>query len=302
MIANTKIYGNNIDRDISKVFFDDYTNYPSEHDKVAHISKAPAGNDYTESELSPLGSLYTVPEGQGVQFDTPEQGNKKTRTYTKYGLAFQVTEEMVQDDLHGQFMQMPSKLGKSAAQKKETVFWDLFNSGFGTHLAWDGQYIFDTDHTTLKSGETISNDGTAASLSETSLQAAFEYYDNMIDEAGNPIIMNPNMLIVPTELRYTAGQLMKNMMNIGSANRDLNTVNPENGMVDPYKLLVSRYLTSSTAWFLLSPDHDFRFLWKSQPVMDSKDDFLTNNALFKVFMRFTAFVNRYKGAYGNEGS
>lgn len=302
MITNTKIFGNNLDRDISKIFFDDYRDYQSEHDKVAKILPAPAGNDYTESELSPLGALKTVLEGHGVTFDIPAQGNKVTRYYTKYGLGFQITEEMYKDDLHQQFKLMPSKLAKSAAQKKETVFWDLFNSGFGTHLSWDGQYIFDTDHVTLKSATTISNDGTAASLSETSLQAGFEYFDALIDEAGNPIIMQPNMLIVPKELRFTAGQLTKNMMNIGSANRDMNTVNPGNNMVDAYQLFISRYLTSTTAWFLLSPDHDFRMLWKTQPVMDSDDDFLSNNALFKVFMRFAAFCNRYKGAYGNEGS
>ena len=302
MITNTKIFGNNLDRDISKIFFDDYRDYQSEHDKVAKISSAPAGNDYTESELSPLGDLKTVLEGQGVEFDLPVQGNKATRYYTKYGLGFQITEEMYKDDLHQQFKKMPAKLAKSAAQKKETVFWDLFNRGFSTHLSWDDQYIFDTDHVTLKSGDTISNDGTAAALSETSLQAGFEYYDALVDEAGNPILSQPNMLIAPKELRFTAGQLVKNMMNIGSANRDLNTVNSDNQMVNAYQLFISRYLTSSTAWFLISPDHDFRMMWKQQPVLDSTDDFLTNNALFKVFMRFTAFCNQYKFGYGNEGA
>ena len=113
MITNTKIFGNSLDRDISKIFFDDYRDYQSEHDKVAKILPAPAGNDYTESELSPLGALLTVLEGEGVTFDIPAQGNKKTRLYTKYGLAFQITEEMYKDDLHQQFKKMPSKLAKA---------------------------------------------------------------------------------------------------------------------------------------------------------------------------------------------
>lgn len=302
MITNTKIFGNNLDRDISKIYFDEYTKYMSEFDKVAHISNAPAGNHITESELSPLGDLYEVPEGTGVQFDLPAQGNKVTRYYTKYGLGFQITEEMMKDDLQQQFKQMPKMLGKSAAQKRETVFWDLFNRGFTVHTAWDGKYLFADDHTTLKSGDTIDNKGTAAALSETSLQAGFEYFDSLVDEAGNPIFMQPNMLIVPKELRFTAGQLTKNLMNIGSTNRDLNTINPGNGMVNDYTVHISRYLTSSTAWFLLAPEHDFRFVWKEQPVIDSSDDFFTNNALFKVMTRFAAFMNSYKGAYGNTGA
>jgi hypothetical protein len=301
MITNTKIFGNNLDRDISKIFFDGYRDYPAEHNKVAKILTAPPGNDYTESELSPLGDLKTVLEGQGVEFDLPAQGNKVTRFYTKYGLGFQITEEMWKDDLQRQFMKMPSKLAKSAAQKKETVFWDLFNRGFTVHKSWDDQFIFDS-HTTIKSEDTITNEGTAAALSETSLQAGFEYYDALVDEAGNPIMMTPNMLIIPKELRFTGGQLTKNMMNLASANRDLNTINPGNNMVDDYQLFISRYLTSSTAWFLMSPDHDFRILWKQQPVLDSSDDFLTNNALFKVFMRFSAFCNMYKGGFGNLGA
>ena len=301
MISNTKIYGNNLDRDISKIFFDEYAKHPAEYSMIAHVMNAPAGHDYTESELSPLGALAEVPEGTGVIFDTPVQGNKVTRTYTKYGLGFQITEEMVKDDLHGQFKQMPKKLSKSAAQKLETVFWDLFNRGFTVHTSWDGKYIFADDHATLKSATTIDNKGTAAALSETSLQAGFEYYDALVDEAGNPITMNAATLVVPKELRFTAGQLMKNMMNIGSANRDLNTVNSQNGMVNDYSLHISKYLTSTTAWFLLSDEHDFRFLWKEQPTLTSADDFLTNNALFKVFERFTCFVNMYKGQYGNTG-
>lgn len=306
MITNTKVFGQHLDKDIDKIFFDEYAVAPSEYEKIAKISDAPAGDHYTEAELSPLSDLREVPEGDGIQFDLPVEGNKKVVYYDAYGLGFQITPQMYKDDLTGNFKQMPSKLAKSAAQKPNVVFFDQFNSGFagGGETAWDGKAIFATDHETLKSGETISNAaGTAGSLSETTLQAAFEYYDNLIDEAGNPLLLSGGFtLLVPNELKYSAHKLMKNVGAIGTANNDLNIVNPGNGIVDGYGIHVSRYLTSSTAWFLLSAEHQHRFFWKDKPELSSADDFYTGNALFKVWERFTAFTMDYKGTYGNAGA
>jgi len=302
-ITNTKIFGKHLDGDISTIFFDDYAASPSEFDKIAKVSNAPAGNHLTEAELSPLGALKEIPEGTGVTFDLPKEGHEKTVYYTKFGLGFQITQEMMKDDLTGNFKKMPSKLAKSAAYKRETEFWDLFNSGFTSETAWDGEYVFDVDHSTMKGGNTIANEpATAGSLSETTLQAAFEYFDTLVDEAGMPLDFDgPKILVVPTQLRYTAFKLMDTLQKVGSANNDLNVMAPGNNYV-AYSLHVSRYLTSSTAWFLLSPMHDFRFIWKDQANLESSDDFYTGNALFKVTMRFACSVFDYKGAYGNPGA
>ncbi len=302
-IVNTKVFGKHLDGDISTIFFDDYATAPSEFDKIAKVQDAPPGNHYTEAELSPLGALIKIDEGQGVSFDLPVEGHEKTMYYYKYGLGFQITQEMMKDDLQRNFVKMPSKLAKSAAYKRETVFFDLFNSGFTTHLAWDGQYVFDTDHSTLKSATTIANKpATAGSLSETTLQAGFEYFDTLVDEAGMPLDFDgPKILLAPTQLRYTAYRLMQTETKLGSANSDKNAMSVKNDAV-AYNLFISRYLTSSTAWFLLSPMHDFRFYWKDQANMESSDDFYTGNALFKVTMRFGVSVFDYKGAYGNAGA
>lgn len=302
-ITNTKVFGKHLDNDISNIFFDEYAASPSEYDKVAKVASAPAGNHLTEAELSPLGALKEIPEGTGVTFDLPEEGHEKTVYYTKFGLGFQITQEMMKDDLTGNFKRMPSKLAKSAAYKKETVFWNLFNNAFTSELAWDGQYVFDSDHVTMKGGNTIANKpGTAGSLSETTLQAAFEYFDGLVDEAGMPLDFDgPKILVVPTQLRYTAYKLMGTLNKIGSMNNDQNVMAPGNDYVN-YTLFVSRYLTSSTAWFLLSPMHDFRFIVKEDAALESSDDFYTGNALFKVTMRFACAVFDYKGAYGNAGA
>jgi phage major head subunit gpT-like protein len=297
-IANTAIYGNSLDGDMNEIFFDGYMVYPSEYDQVAKIQNITRGNHWKESELSPLGEIREIPQGTGVQFDKPEQGHSKTVYYTKYGLGFQITEEMMSDGLFGNFKQMPSKLAKSAAYKRETTFWDLFISGT-TLTAWDSVAIFSASHSTLKSGTTVGNrPSTDGALSTTTLQAAFEYFDGLVDEAGMPLVMHPKWLIVPTELRWTAQELWRTSGKVDSADNNINTINPAN-MPESWVPFVSRHLTDSNDWFLLAKEHDFRFMWRDNIRMQSSDDFYTGNALFKVTGRWVCEVFDYKGGYGN---
>lgn len=301
-ITNTKIFGKHLDADISKIFFDDFIPAAREYDKIAKVAPAPAGNHYTEAELSDLGELQDLGEGAGIQFDLPVEGHEKTIYYYGYGLGFQITRYMMKDDLQRNFEKMPSKLSKSARYKPETVFFDLFNNGFTTATSWDGQSIFDTDHATMKSADTIANELTAATLSETSLQAAFEYYDGLLSEAGLMLDFDgPKTLLVPTALRATAFKLMQTQGKLGSAQNDINLMALQNDYVD-YKLHVSKFLTSDTAFFLLSPQHDFRLYWKEEAELESADDFYTGNALFKVTERFGVGCFDYKGGCGNAGA
>ena len=302
-IVNTAKFPNELDKAIDRTFKDALANTESEYEKVAKSEAALPGESIVESEISGLGSLEELAEGGRVIYDTPEEGHKVSRGYTEFGLGYQVTNRMLQDQVHDKILQMPAALGEAAIQKINTEFFDLFNSGFDTHTAWDGEYIFDTDHTTLKSGDTIANTPAAGSdLSETTLQAAFEYFDTLKTESGYPMYLTPQTLLVPVDERWTAMKLMSGDRVLGSNNNDYLTTNPTYGMVPGWKVMVSRYLTDSDAWFMLSDKHDFRLVFKEKPTQNSADDFDTRSRLYQVITRFAKFCNQYKGAYGNPGA
>ena len=300
MILNTRVFPKHLDRDVSNIFFDDYNARTPEYPMLVETEMAPPGNHYTEAELSILGGLRTITEGDGVTFDNPVEGNEVTRYYTEFGLGIQLTHQMASDDLTGNFSKLPKKLSKSSNDKVESAVADLFNSGFTVQTAWDGNFIFFDTRTTLKSGDTIDNSGTAATLSETSLIAAFEYFDTLVDSAGYPIMATPKYLCVPTALRATSERLLRTPQVVGGVNNDLNMVGPS-GFFGP-QLFVSHYFTSDTAWFVLSDLWDGRLYWKEKFYMESADDFFTGNALFKVVGRFSTFVNNPIGGFGNTGS
>lgn len=296
-------FSKHYDERIARIYFDEFATYVGEYDKIAKIQDAPAGNHYTEAEMSGLGTMRELPEGTGVQFDYPVEGNEKTRYYTQYGLGTQLTKISVKDDLFSQIEKIPKKLAKSAAQKPETVFWDLFNNGFATHLSIDGDYIFSDSHTPLKSGSSIDNNGTAGALSETTMQAIFEYFWGLLDDQGMPLVMNPWKLLLPVELTWMGEKLRRTFGGVGTADHDINTVNPEqNKAIGNWEPFYSRYLTSTTAYFMVAQDHDFRVMWKERAALESSDDFATGNRLYKVTMRFLAFCNQYRGVYGNAGA
>lgn len=303
MPATTGAFPNTLNRDINDMFFDTYPEVERDYVKIAKEQTAPAGDHFTISAMSGLGHLQVIGQGDAVTFDLPAEGNKRTMYYSKYGLGFQLTEELLKDDLTGNWKKMPQKLAKSAAIKPDVIFWNLFNNSFTSELSWDGQYIFDTDHKTLKSGQTIANrPATGSALSETTYQAACEYFDTAVDEAGMPIYARPWKIIVPSKLRATARKLRLNVGALGTANNDMNTANPDNGVWDPYDVMVARWLSSTTAWFVLAEDHDFNMLWKDRATLRSSEDFLTGNSLHKVTMRFLAYCGDYKLAYGNPGA
>ena len=309
-LVNTKIFPNHLDRDFQRIFFDAYREYPAEFTKIAKIeSQVGKGGDHiTEGELSGLGSFVEIPQGHAVSFDEPVEGHKKTLHFDKFGLGCQVTEEMYEDDLTGNFARLPTKLAKSGRMKNDLDYFAQFNGAFATYYSWDDQYICDTDHKTLKSAETICNDGssgTGVSLSETGLQGAFEYYDNLVDESGFPLIMEgPYTLLVPMELRWMVAKLAKNEGRIGVFDNDINTVRPGNvmgaaGMPTSWTPFLSRWLTDADNWFLLAKNHDVRFIWKRQMRLQSSDDFATGSRLFKATNRYGIGTFDYKGVYGS---
>jgi len=314
-------YPYQFDKEIAKMVIGKYADYPKEYTQIAKIETFPTkGKTYTEAEFTGLGNMRAMAEGEAISFDVPEEGHKKSIQAVKYGLGFQRTEEMDADELFGMMKSVPQSLSRSAAACLETNFWNLFNNGFSTVTAWDGKPVFASNHVTLKSGDTINN-AAAADLSATTLQAAFEYFDSVVDENGIKLQIKPSKLVIPTSLKWLAYSLLtatgyvwsysdwtKGIVSDGvnshapATGPFKNQFNPSTGVVDAWSVFVSRYLTDPDAWFLLSDEHDFRFYWKKKPTMSQAPDFKTDNMMYKLVMRFAVGVFDYKAAYGSAGA
>lgn len=320
-LMSTQGFPKQLSKEIDKMWMEEYTEYPTQYSKIAKQNKAPAGNRFTQSEITGLGLFQSLGEGQSVQYDIPAEGNEKTVRYVKAGLGFQVTEEMIQDEMFDKAKKMSGTLARSSIEYVEQIFWDLFNRGFdGTHTAKDGQPIFDTAHPLLKplrGVTTASNEGTAADLSETSLAAGLEYFGQMVDERGMPINNEKARWLIHTPSETFAADRLHTQQYGGAyktgglvstaVSSSLNAVNPKtgfgkgmgNGAWQPMEV---RWLTDDDAWFLLSPRADFNILWKKKAGLDRKEDWHTGNYLYKSVLRLAAYLYEWRYCYGNTGA
>ena len=314
-IMNTRDFPKQLDRDIDKMFFDEYTRYSSMYEKLFEIENFPSGGKYSAAALSGLGNLQSINEGASVDFDQAVEGNAKEVTPDEFGLAVQITRNMMEDEHHGKVKRLPQRLAHSANHRKELEAADVFINGNDStkQTAWDGKALFANDHTTLKSGDTIDNLVTS-DLSETSLQAAFDFADTLVDEAGFPIMARVTALVVPTNLRWMAKRLKRQDSGISEystanslfENYESNdmTTNPSNGYVDDWEVMVWRYLDAAQGgddnnWYVcIDVPDSLKFLWQRKATLESGDDFLTGSALFKLTMRLKAAAFDYRGVYG----
>ena len=297
-IHSTGRFSQLIAKDIDKVFHDEYSRFPAQYEQVAKMQTENKFHTWKEGQTTGFQALQETNEGAPVPYDSFQQGNTKEVLFTKFSLGFQVTEEMMDDDLTGIIMKHSAELGKAAAYTKELEFWDMFNTGFTTtnRTGIDGKALFADDHPLVDGSGTIDNKATA-SLSQSSLEAAVTYFRNLVNERNIPIMMTPKILIVPPALEWKAKELMLSELTPESGNNAINAVGRE-----PIKFMVVNFLTSSTAWFLISDEHDLRFIWRKQLALQQSSDFNTGNLLNKATMRFTTNFWDYRGAYGSSGA
>lgn len=153
----------------------------------------------------------------------------------------------VNDDQLGQYAPMAKGMGAAGELLMDQLVFDMFNDGFTTRLAYDGLPWFNTAHVVGES--TVSNASTVTLTSghfADAMQAmmGFTVKPDKLSVARplNPSIGKP-VLLVPPSLWNTA----KNIVGVKTL-----AAGGENSLYDAAEIMVSSWLTSTTAWFLIN--------------------------------------------------
>ncbi|MDM4014682.1 Mu-like prophage major head subunit gpT family protein [Roseiconus lacunae] len=181
-------------------------------------------------EFEQVGPAGTIPHGT---LGNTAYSNKAD-TYAKM-LAITRTD-IINDDI-GALTTVPQKLGRGSALKLNALFWTKFldNSAFFT----SGRNNVSTD---------------TGQLSLIGLEQANAIFEAQKDPNDDPLGVRPEILLVPTELRSTAGTLMNSEKIKGS------TDGPDgNPWKDRFRVESSPYMSdsnytgnSTSAWYLLA--------------------------------------------------
>ena len=290
------------------VMFDEIDAQPNQWVPVLNTDTSTRAYE-EDLKVTGLGPMVSKPEGTNVEFTDPLISGKVRYTHASYGLGFRITREMYDDDLYSIMNQMAAELGKSAAYKVEVDAWSVLNNAFSaSYTGIDGLALCHVSHTRLDGGAVIANKpSTDADFSYTTYQAALDHYKNLKDDRGRPIVMSPALLIIDPLFEWVAREILQTEYKPYSSE---NTINPLKGELGDNGYLCCRYLTDSDSWFLVAPPkqkkrsggHDLKFFWRTRPETANADDFLSGDAMFKIFARYSRGFSEWRGVYGSSGA
>lgn len=285
---------------LNAVFGMEYRRHPEQWKQLFAIENSKKA--YEEDVLMyGLGAVPVKPEGAGVEYD--EGGEAWTSRYLNktYSLAFNITEEAVEDGLYGPISAKMSKaMARSFQHTKELVHANILNRGFNaSYPGGDGVALFSTSHP-LAGGGVLSNTfATPADLSEAALEAADIQMCDWVDDRGIPMQVKIKMLAIPTDLKHVASRLLLSPYRPGVGDNDINSLY-HNGTVD--KHAVNNQFTSERAWFLCSDVPDGLKHFKRSPMrVRMEGDFETGNMRYKGRERYAAGWSDWRGCFGSAG-
>jgi Mu-like prophage major head subunit gpT len=287
----------------------------AQYDKIFNMGDSEDAYEI-DYELSGTGPMPVMPEGNRPAYDGIVQGGTKKYLHLQYGLASQVTRQLVEDDKYGIIKQIPKAHARSALYGREAVCAAVFNLGNATVLTNDGVSLFNTEHPLLGGTQaTVTAPGVQniinaagtypnrptpdADLSFTAIQQAIQTFYRMVDGRGIPVTVRPKNLVIAPENTFIAREILGSAGKPYTANNELNSLQAEN-----LSYTVMNYLTGPQNWFLLADKegHQLKFYERVPVQAQTDDDFITQVLIFLSTQRFSAGATTWYGTYGSFGT
>ncbi len=213
-----------------------------------------------------------------------------------YGKILQITrQDIINDDL-GALTSRSQKIGRGAALELNEIFWAEFNAN-GSFFTTGRKNYFE---------------GAATNLQFSSLQTAEQMFWDQTDPKGNPLGVQPAILLVPTSLSVTARELFVSQNIVtGSAGKNM----ASNVFAGRYRPEVSAYVGNTTlggtqtGWYLLADPSDLAtievvFLNGQQtPVIEEAEaDFDTLGIAMRGYFDFGVAKHDWRGGVKSKGA
>lgn len=277
-----------------------YPQIPTRYKQWAAVGNSKMAMERID-EMRYTGLAQLKQEGGATDFDNAS-GQRFTYVaqMISVGLGFAMTREMLEDNLYKEHFG-PSSMGlaESFAQFKEAyVHGTLLNSGttYNSNIVADGVALFATNHP-------IDN-GTYANRPSPDLdfnEAAVEYALNTIrlwpDQAGLLANVRARKCLLPVALEWAGERLFKTELRTSTANNDVSAIISSGAIPEGY--MVSEYLTSAFAWFIMTSVRGLRVFDRTPYEMDLQVDPITGNLLVVGYERYAATYSNPRSCFGS---
>lgn len=286
------------------VTFTRFKKYPPQYTRIFNVQDSTRAIEQY-SGMSGFGLFRQIPEFGAITFDDAKQTFDKTFTHQDWAMGYMVTHQLVRDDKFGLAANFAKELGRSASITIEIEHASDFNNGFDGNFAGpDGVALFSTSHPRVKGGGNQANKpSTDVDFDIPNLQAALTSWADWTDDAGKLWMVEPKLLVVPSELEFTAAEVLKSTMRSDTANNATNALTKRDGFGPFSDYFVWRYLTDPDAWFIVADSSDLALMsfWRERFHVISDMDFYTRAALTGGWMAFSHGWYDWVGMYGTSG-
>jgi hypothetical protein len=277
-----------------------YEDYPVQYDKL--FDKSTSDRAWEEIVgTSGLGLAVVKSEGAPVTYDSEQQGFTSRFQHVNYALGFIITQEMMDDDQYMIVGERRSKgLARGMRQTKEINGANVYNRAFNTsYTGGDGKAMIVSDHPNVAGGTWSNVIGTAADLSEASLEQAVIDIQGFTDDRGLLIAVTPKSLIIPRQLTFEAQRILKADGRVGTDNNDPNVLKMLGSIPE---VVVNQFLTDSDAWFIRTSVEGLHYFERKADSFAQDNDFDTENAKFKASGRYSFGWSDPRSVYGSAGA
>ena len=278
-----------------------YEQIPSQYDKVFTKHESRMALERT-AEMRFLGLAQLKTEGGQTAFDNGA-GERfvYNQEHTEIGLGYAITRKAIDDNLYkSQFK--PSNLGlmESFQQTKEIYGANVINTSttYNASIGGDGKALIATDHP-IDGGTVANRPATDLELNEASLLSGMiSVRTNFKDQAGLKVFARARKLLVPPQLEPVAIRLTKSELRPGTADNDVNAIISTSGGL-PEGYMTNDFLTSATAWFLLTNIDGLSYMERVKFETDMQVDFVTDNLLVKGYERYSFGYYNWRSIWGS---
>lgn len=299
-MINRGAFGKSLWPGINAWYGEEYAEYPELYSSM--FEKDTSDKAFEEEVgYSGFGLASQIAEGESVTYDEAMQGFVTRYNMLKIGLGFIITSEMVDDD---QYMIVAKKRAKALAfsmrQTKEVIGANIYNRAFTSgYNGGDGVVLGSASHPLMAGGTASNILATAADLSEAALEQAVIDLMLFTNDRGLRINVHPRKLVIPPAYVFEAQRILKSPLRSASANNDLNALK-HMGYFE--EIVVNPFLTSSTAWYILTDVKDgLKYFERKADEFKDDSDFDSDNLKYKATARYAFGWTDWRGFYATPG-
>jgi hypothetical protein len=232
-----------------------------------------------------------------------DQGYKATYTHIEYPLEIQIKRALMDDTNMNQVLRIAERAGDSAAVKREIDAASVFNNAMSASFVGPDAVALCSDSHPWSPQKTgaVQDNKYALALSAANLSTIRTAMMLFVDDAGNPMGVTPDTILVPPALADTAYEATRSTNDPANAN---NTINAQNE-AGRWNVIVWHYLTDTNRFFVIDSNlmrQSLDWFNRAPLTVVPKVEDKTLLATWIAYMRYSFGWSDYRWVVGSEPS